>query len=1035
MSLQDMKKPALAAYAQRPGIGDTQRGTAFRPVAWACLALALLTPLAHAQVALEVTVIDGSRAEPVAGANVEATNLDTGERVQGTTTADGRVRFGGLSTSGRWQIRTGANASYQQAQSSPLSLRSNHTQSVRLVLAPAGAEAQEILVTGSRSYTRINTLNAEVSSTLTAREIATLPVEARSLERALIRLPNVTQATGFFNEAPSIAINGANSLFTNYMIDGLDNNENFLGGQKFPVPIGMVQDVTVLASNYSSEFGRTANGVVNVTTKSGSNEFTSDVFFVTRPGDFLSKSGDFSRSDLSGNPVSENFKRYQGGFAVGGPIVKDETFFFLNMEYTRDETDNILSSPALGVAETVPGTNETWLGTARFDHRWNEQWSSMLRANHGRATIERQGGGLDGGLTFPSAGSEQDRYSTNVAFTTTFQDEQFGYSGSLQYSRFVWNFGQPLGGDGPQVTVRDPSGQTIAVVGHPGFVFNEVEDTFQTQHKLSFETDRHRLKLGVDVIRSDFKLEGGGNVDGNSLIQLDQAQLTALSATGIGGALTVADLPRDAQLLDFALEIQPNSFGTSQENYGVFVEDQFAMTPDLTLTLGLRWDYDSLSKGGDTSGDWDNIAPRASANWSFTDNMALRAGLGLFYEKIPYTVISDAIQFSSTAEGFKNQLQTLVDQGVLPAATDIERITSSGNLSVNPLAQCTGFLECPEPAAVASLREQQTSNELRILNPNGYDNPYALQATLGYQWQIADDVSFYVDGIYSSGHDLIRLIDLNAPAPFVFNQPLFDQIGAAGVAALSPEQREAQGLVRSAAAANASRPALDNGAIPAGGARSIVVSDTGGRSRYRALNFTLTKSRSDDWYGLRLSYTLSRLTNNTDDLNFRANDANDFQPDWGPSLNDRGHVISTVADFYPLPGLTLTVAGLIQSGQPITFVPDAAVFGTTDINGDGLSFADQFTGNPDRFPGSRRNSGRLPWATTIDLGMQYEFDSAVGTALLRADFFNVFNANNESGFPVNFTASNQRQLGGDAPFQQRSAAPPRTFQLSLQYLL
>lgn len=1032
MAVMKVVQKSLAEYTDaRPD----KTGVSHWIATCACLLLVLLALPVRAQVGLEVTVIDGGSAAPVVGARVELENIDTGERLNGTTATGGRVHFGGLTTAGRWQVRTVPSDIFAPAQSTPLSLRSNFTRSVRLVLAPAGTLVEEVLVTGSRSYARINTLNAEVSSTLTASEIATLPLEARSLERALIRLPNVTQATGFFNEAPSVAINGANSLFTNYMIDGLDNNENFLGGQKFPVPVGMVQDVTVLASNYSSEFGRTANGVVNVTTRSGSNEFATDAFFVTRPGNFLSESGGFSRSDLSGNPVSENFRRYQGGFAFGGPITRDQTFFFLNVEYTRDETDNQLSSPALGVAEIVPGTNETLLTTARFDHRWNGQWSSTLRANHGRATIERQGGGLNGGVTFPSAGSEQDRYSTHVAFTTTFQGERFGYSGALQYSRFDWNYGQPLGADGPQVTVRDPSGQTIAVVGHPGFVFDEVENTFQTQHKFTFETDRHRLKFGVDIISSDFDLRGGGNVDGNYLIQLDGAQLAAIAASGRGGALNVSDLPSDAQLLDYAIEIQPNSFGTSQQTYGWFAEDQFAMTPDVTLTLGLRWDYDSLSEGGDSGGDWNNIAPRGSINWSFADNMAVRAGLGVFHEKIPYTVVSDAIQFSSTSTGFSDQLQRLVEQGILPASTNLERITSSGNLTVNPVAQCSGFLQCPGSAEVAALRELQTANELRILNPDGYDNPYAVQATLGYQWQIDDDVLFYVDGIYSQGHNLLRLIDLNSAAPFTFNQPLFDQIGPAAVAAMTAQQRESLGLVRSAATANASRPVLDaNGAIPAGGARSIVVSDTGGRSRYRALNFTLAKTRGNDDYGLRLAYTLSRLNNDTDDINFRANDANDFGPDWGPSLNDRTHVISTVADFYPLPGMTVTVAGLIQSGQPVILVPDAAVFGTTDINGDGLSFADQFTGNPDRFPGSDRNSGRLPWSTTFDLGMQFQFDAVSGTAVIRADFFNLFNANNESGFPVNFTASNQRQLGGDAAFQQRSAAPPRTFQLTLHYL-
>ncbi|MGC5376574.1 hypothetical protein ACPXAO_24010, partial [Salmonella enterica] len=76
---------------------------------------------------------------------------------------------------------------------------------------------------------------------------------------------------------------------------------------------------------------------------------------------------------------------------------------------------------------------------------------TSLRVNHGRVQLERQGGGLDGGATFPTAGSVQDRFSTNVVLTNTYQGDGFDYVGSYQYSRFDWDFGEPLFGEGPQV--------------------------------------------------------------------------------------------------------------------------------------------------------------------------------------------------------------------------------------------------------------------------------------------------------------------------------------------------------------------------------------------------------------------------------------------------------------------------------------------------------------------------------------------------------------------------------------------------------
>lgn len=230
-------------------------------------AAVMATPfVALAQSAIEARLL-GPDGRPAAGAPVEARNLETGAVRDGVTDAQGRVRFGGLETGGAWVIRTPETGSTSAFQSEAVSLRSDFQTSVTVRLPPSSVS--EVVVVGRRTLTGLNTSNAEVSASLGSREIETLPVEARSLERLLFRLPGVTQATGFFPEAPVVAINGANALFTSYLIDGLDNNENFLGGQRFPTPVGSVQDVTVLSGSYSAAFGRTANGVVNVTTPSG----------------------------------------------------------------------------------------------------------------------------------------------------------------------------------------------------------------------------------------------------------------------------------------------------------------------------------------------------------------------------------------------------------------------------------------------------------------------------------------------------------------------------------------------------------------------------------------------------------------------------------------------------------------------------------------------------------------------------------------------------------------------------------------------
>ncbi|MDX1666920.1 MAG: TonB-dependent receptor, partial [Saprospiraceae bacterium] len=219
-------------------------------------------------------------------------------------------------------------------------------------------------------------------------------------------------------------------------------------------------------------------------------------------------------------------------------------------------------------------------------------------------------------------------------------------------------------------------------------------------------------------------------------------------------------------------------------------------------------------------------------------------------------------------------------------------------------------------------------------------------------------------------------------------------------------------------------------------ARNVVVSETEGKSRYYAASFNLQRERGERDFSYRLNYTLSFLENNTEDINFRAMDANDFESEWGPSINDRRHIINGIFNYYPANNLGITLAALIQSGQPINRIPDATVFGTTDLNGDGASFGDAYVGNSDRFPGESRNNDRLPWSNVFDLGIQYEFDLGDSALEFRADIFNVFNAENLSGYTNNATQSNQIQVGprSSGLIVQRNAGPPRQFQFGVRYL-
>lgn len=1007
--------------------GWLRTGAAGAALAAACV---IGAPAAYAQQAgIEVTVVDGEGA-PVAGAQVVVENAAIGFNRTLVTDARGAVRLDGVTTGGAYQVSVPAAPGFAPLAAQAIELRSNFTRSVILQLSRTG-EA-EIVVTAARAITGLNTANAEISASLGREQLVALPIEGRDVLGALIRLPNVVPSTGFFPEAPSISINGSNGLDTNYLIDGLDNNENFLGGIKFPVPLGFTREVTVLANSYSAAYGRTANGIVNYTTPSGSNDFTGEVYGLIRPGRPLDARSPFPRRDLSGNPVGESFERYQGGFALGGPVQRDKTFFYANYEYTRDRNTQVVDAPQLGIVDTVTGNNEFHLGSLRLDHRLTDDWTIGARANIGRVTIDRPGGALGGGnATFPSAGSKQDRFSTLIAATASYSGSEWSYDGALQYSRFRWDYGEAIGAHGPQVVVRGPSGLTAAVVGNPGFVFDSLEETWQTTHRLARDLGAHRLSAGVDVIASDFALLGGGNPDGNYTVDLTAAQLASLSGRGL--ALNAQDvLALNPAVANYSVELRPQSFGTSQTLVALYLEDAWELSPNLTATLGVRWDYDTLTERGAGKGDTNNIAPRFALNWQPDARSSVRFGAGIFTGKLSYAVISDALQRNTTSAGFLTQLAQLQARGSIPSGVDLRDITFDGNLTVSP--PCATVSACPSPAQVQALRDTATLGEGRILSPTGYDNPWSLQVSGGYQYSASSTLTLSVDALYSRSHNLVRLRDLNAPAPF---SPNLANLTPANIAALRalPDNAarfalaQSLGLVRSQADADASRPI----ALVPGGARQITVSETEGKAEYLALILQAIKVRGEDDYAFRLSYTLSRLRNDTDDINFRAANSNDFASEYGPSANDRRHVISAVGYLYPVDGLTLTAAGLFQSGQPVNLVPDARIFGTQDLNGDGASFGENYLGNSDRYPGERRNSARLPWSATVDLGVRYALPVPGGKLEASADVFNVFNANNQSGFANAATTSNQIQFGGGADFVQRNAGAPRQFQFGLAY--
>lgn len=983
------------------------------------LLLLLVGQMAFSQAALMVNLVDENN-EAAAGFNVELVNPQIGFSRGAVTNQNGVARFEGLSTAGTYSLLISNGDEKQEFNGIVLS--SDKTTTFTVKVMPIGTTLGTISITDQAID--INSTNAQVASELKRKEIEELPMEGRDITRALYRLPNVTQATGFFPEAPNVSINGANSLYTNYQIDGLENNENFLGGQRFNMTQGFTQGITALTNNFSAEHGNTSNGVINITTRSGTNDYSGELYYMSRPGPAIDASSAFAQRDLSGNQVQDGFMRNQVGFSVGGPIKKDKTFYFVNLEHTTDRKDNLLNVPQLGINETVRGNNQFTYGSIKLDQNWSNKFKSSLRVNQGFTSIERQGGGLEGGINFASSGNTQARNATNVALKNTYTNENFSYEANYQFGRFLWDYAKPVNPNSPDVTVLDSTGVALAYLGHPGYAFKDIENAHLLQQKFALNKGRHTFKFGGQVRSSGFSLFGGANPNGSYLVQLSGAEQQALAASGIGANLAPTDIPSTVSVLNYGIELRPSAFTARQNIYSIYAEDQIEISSKFNVNAGLRYDYDNLSKGGSTKGDLNNIAPRLSANYKLSDRTSVRAGYGIYYDKILYAVISDARQFNSNSADYKKELQALIDKGILPSNTDLELVTNEGNLFASAAPGTTTYLQGIGNEQLQGDRDKIFQGELRILNPNGYQNPYSHQIMTGIQHRASDKLLFYVDLMHNRSFNLFRLTDLNAPAAYTIDP---DSV-----------------VVRSTTDADLSRPipiygnyAIVNGDTLFGAARTVTMTESAGRSNYWAANFTLQKERGNDNYAFRLMYTLSLLRNNTEDINFKAMDANNFENEWGPSINDRTHLINGIFSYYPVKNLNVNLAMLLQSGQPINRIPDGALYGTTDLNGDGRSFGAAYVGNSDRQPGEARNSDRLPWSNTFDLSAFYKIPiKETQNVEIGAYVFNLFNAVNLSGYSNNATQSNQIQVGTTASglLVRKNAAPPRQFQFSVRYL-
>jgi outer membrane receptor protein involved in Fe transport len=965
-----------------------------------------------------IVIVADQTGAVVPDANVSVENSATGAARKAVSGTDGIATIPALPLTGTYTVAVSKEGFGNEVRKD-ITLRSGETATLKVSLL-VGGESAGITVFGTTEGVRAD---AQIGRRLDSAQIDELPI----LGRKVTSLPLLNSAfrqgkgTGDLFVNATYFITGAGSRrATTFTLDGANNDEAW-GRQTMiaTVPLGAIQEMTVLSNAFSSEFGWTSGPAVNIVTKSGTNTLHGEAIVMNRLGSMQAKTfstSGFCPSDAEGcvtpttlqaiNPVDIPDELSQYSASIGGPLVRDRTFFFATADYTSQDRTTFLSSslpafvlPSDGNLE-VTGHYRQTLFDGRLDHQLTPSQSLMLRVNLDRFYDDNPQDAV-GGTNAPSVARRYSRksWTSQVNHTTVIS------SNLLNEARFAYLNGDP-------VTLWEA--QTPSTIytrgGSVPFTIGQSRESdlwghqLQLSDTLSWSRGQHYLRFGGSAIRHT---SGGvGSEPGALTLGTFTFKNTT---TAPFGQLTLADVQNYTQPIDFGI----NSYELRQSLYTAFVQDSIHWRNNLTVDLGLRYDRQTLTDATN------NFAPRVGFGWNPGGNsrLAIRGGYGMYYTQIRTNAIAgylvnglDGIT-SYTAIPGQLGFPTCLTGACLPLAFDPKTLPAS-QLPARDITIRAGMRDFyKEQFAKYGLDFDKLPNY-----PDEFVNPRSQVVSIGAEREFMKGLFVGADFVHQLWTGLDRTIDLNAPAPF---------------------DRTAPGQVRTVAAANATRPILP----VAGGVRQVNVLTNLGEAEYDGLQTQITY-RGNPRLLASLSYTLSKATNTTEP------DGNGIGPDQsslarlgeterGPSVVDQRHrAVFTLT--YQLP-FNITAGTVTQYASARPFNATTGI----DNNGDGA--------NNDRpvIDGKVLSKSAFRGTPTSDVaafveGRIHQFGAT--TVLLRVEGFNLLNHGNYLGrgqTVYSDTGTPNASFGQlvAVPTNATNALPafanvdpPRMFQLQLRFL-
>ena len=695
-------------------------------------------------------VVTNPNKEVVPGAAVTVRNMETNKEDSATSDDAGRFKVANLQP-GKYAIKVNSPGFGELSQEN-IVVEIGRETSLEFGLA-VGQVTGTVDVTAEAPV--INTTQQDFSQNINQTSINELPINGRRWSNFALLTPGAVPDGNF----GLISFRGISGLLNNNTIDGGDNNQAFFAEERgrtrisYSISQAAIREFQVNTSSYSAEYGRSAGGVVNAITKSGTNEFHGSAFYYQRNNKWGARNPLAVRQELINGvftPVGYKPKdvRHQFGGTIGGPIVKDKAFFFfsydqqkrnfpglsvfgqngflnlssanrtalVNRGLSSTQIDNTLAFLS-SISGPVARTGDQKLFLPKLDWNINDKNSLTVSYNRLRwdspAGVQTQATNTRAIDNFGDDFVEIDALNVKLASTlspTVLNEFRFQWGRDNEFQ-----FSQPPAPGEPTTAVGGRSPQTILVgtttfsFGMPEFlerVSFPDERRWQFADTVTFSAGNHTIKFGGDInfvkdIINNLRFSGGefnytGATTGLPDFIVDyvnfqtNGSIRALSATP-NGTLGLCVSPVSSSTPNVFRRAGKCYAGNFNQGFGVlgltmkttdlnyFIQDDWRVTPRLTLNLGLRYEYQrnpnpinpnpALPQTDNKVDDRNNFGPRLGFGYDLTGDgkTSIRGGWGLYYGRVINSTVYNALV--NTGVGIdRGQRQYTASAANLPAA-------------------------------------------------------------------------------------------------------------------------------------------------------------------------------------------------------------------------------------------------------------------------------------------------------------------------------------------------------------------------------